>query len=81
MKDMTTHIEFLVLLITLLGGFYNLDGKIERQGNRIDQQGNRIDHQYQIWVSTQKEILDTQKQIYQLKFDFCEKLQDMRQGT
>jgi len=29
-------IEFLVLFITLLGGFYLLDGKIERQGQRTD---------------------------------------------
>jgi len=39
MKDnieFTGHIEFLVLLITLLGGFYLLDGKIERQGERTD---------------------------------------------
>jgi len=30
------HIEFVVILITLLGGFYLLDGKIERQGMRTD---------------------------------------------
>ena len=33
---MIGHIEFLVLLITLLGGFYLLDGKIERQSSRTD---------------------------------------------
>lgn len=32
----TNHAEFVVLLITLLGGFYLLDGKIERQGERTD---------------------------------------------
>ena len=30
------HIEFAVILITLLGGFYLLDSKIERQGERTD---------------------------------------------
>ena len=30
------HVEWVVLLITLLGGFYLLDGKIERQGQRTD---------------------------------------------
>ena len=30
------HVEFLVLLVTLLGGFYLLDGKIERQSTRTD---------------------------------------------
>jgi hypothetical protein len=35
-KHWTTHIEFIVLLITLMGGFYLLDGKIERQSARTD---------------------------------------------
>jgi hypothetical protein len=35
-KHWTTHLEFAVLLITLIGGFYLLDGKIERQGARTD---------------------------------------------
>jgi hypothetical protein len=30
------HVEWVVVLITLLGGFYLLDGKIERQGARTD---------------------------------------------
>ena len=30
------HIEWVVVLVTLLGGFYLLDGKIERQGQRTD---------------------------------------------
>jgi len=32
----TTHAEFIVLLITLIGGFYLLDGKIDRQSQRTD---------------------------------------------
>jgi len=35
-KHWTSHVEFVVLLITLLGGFYLLDGKIERQSGRTD---------------------------------------------
>lgn len=35
-KHWSSHLEFMVLLITLLGGFYILDGKIERQSSRTD---------------------------------------------
>jgi len=35
-KSWASHGEFLVLLLTLLGGFYLLDGKIERQSGRTD---------------------------------------------
>lgn len=35
-KNWMIHGEFLVLLLTLLGGFYLLDGKIERQSERTD---------------------------------------------
>lgn len=35
-KNWTTHLEFVVLLVTLIGGFYTLDAKIERQGARTD---------------------------------------------
>lgn len=35
-KSWTIHAEFIVLLVTLLGGFYLLDGKIERQSERTD---------------------------------------------
>lgn len=30
------HVEWLTLFITLIGGFYLLDGKIERQSQRTD---------------------------------------------
>ncbi len=32
----TTHVEFVVILVTLIGGFYILYGKIERQSARTD---------------------------------------------
>lgn len=35
-KSWSTHAEFIILLVTLLGGFYLLDGKIERQSERTD---------------------------------------------
>ncbi len=35
-KNWASHAEFIVLLLTLLGGFYLLDGKIERQSARTD---------------------------------------------
>ena len=35
-KHWTSHVEFVVIFITLVGGFYLLDGKIERQGQRTD---------------------------------------------
>jgi hypothetical protein len=35
-RNWSTHVEFIVLLTTLLGGFYILDGKIERQSQRTD---------------------------------------------
>jgi hypothetical protein len=35
-KNWFVHVEWVVVLITLLGGFYLLDGKIERQGSRTD---------------------------------------------
>lgn len=35
-KHWSSHLEFMVLLVTLIGGFYLLDGKIERQAERTD---------------------------------------------
>lgn len=50
------HAEFIVLLITLLGGFYTLDGKIERQGQRTD----RL---YEMFVDMRK---DTDQKFYDM---------------
>jgi hypothetical protein len=35
-QSWSIHAEFVVLLVTLIGGFYLLDGKIERQSARTD---------------------------------------------
>lgn len=53
-KNIFIHVEWVIVLITLLGGFYLLDGKIERQGQRTD----RL---YEMWCETQKEIKDIYK--------------------
>lgn len=48
-KNWFVHVEWVVVLVTLLGGFYLLDGKIERQGQRTD----RL---YEMFVDVQNEI-------------------------
>lgn len=35
-KNWFVHVEWAVLLVTLIGGFYVLDGKVERQASRTD---------------------------------------------
>ena len=35
-KDWLGHIEWVAMMITLIGGFYLIDGKIERQSCRTD---------------------------------------------
>lgn len=60
------HVEWAVMLITLLGGFYTLDAKIERQGQRTDRllemfcegmrlQSERTDALYQMFIDLVKE--------------------------
>lgn len=48
-KGWFVHVEWVVVLITLLGGFYMLDGKIERQGERTDKL-------YEMFVDNLKEL-------------------------
>lgn len=62
-KSWTSHLEFLVILTTLIGGFYTLDTKIERNDNRIDQT-------YCMWAQTQQEIK-------QQHIDFHKELRDI----
>ena len=74
-KNWSIHVEFMVLLVTLLGGFYLLDGKIERQGERTD----KI---YEMYCEIRKETYtmfsETQKEIKQLHIDFI--LKDKKQN-
>ncbi len=46
------HIEWLLLMITLLGGMYLIDGKIERQ---IMAQSARTDKLYEMFIDLVKE--------------------------
>ena len=50
-KNWFVHVEWVVVLVTLLGGFYLLDGKIERQGSRTD----RL---YEMYCDVQKQMKD-----------------------
>jgi hypothetical protein len=49
--EWVTHLEFLVILVTLIGGIYMMDSKIERQAERTD----KI---YEMFVVVQNEIKD-----------------------
>lgn len=51
-KNWTTHVEFLVLLVTLLGGFYLLDGKIERANDRHSERTDRL---YEMFIDLLKD--------------------------
>ena len=51
MENWSIHVEFLVLLVTLIGGFYLLDGKIER-GLQI--QSARSDRLYEMFIDLVK---------------------------
>lgn len=48
-RNWFVHVEWAVVLVTLLGGFYMLDGKIERQGSRVD----RL---YEMYCDMQREM-------------------------
>lgn len=51
-KSWATHVEFMVLLVTLIGGFYILDGKIERC---TAAQSLRTDRLYEMFIDLVKE--------------------------
>ncbi len=51
-KSWVTHVEFVVLLTTLLGSFYLLDGKIERA---VETQSARTDKLYEMFIDLLKE--------------------------
>lgn len=51
-KNWSQHLEFLVLLVTLIGGFYTLDSKIDRQ---VEIQCSRTDRLYEMFIDLVKE--------------------------
>ncbi len=57
-RGWASHAEFVVLLLTLIGGFYLLDGKIERQAERTDRlyesQSARTDRLYEMFIEVVK---------------------------
>lgn len=58
-KSWVSHFEWCVLLVTLIGGFYTLDGKIERGREECIQlcmqQSQRIDRQYEMFYEVVRE--------------------------
>ena len=52
----STHVEFVVVFITLLGGLYALDAKFERLDARIDQQSARTDRLYEMFIDLVREV-------------------------
>lgn len=51
-KNWFVHVEWVVVLVTLLGGFYLLDGKIERS---TAAQSARTDRLYEMFIDLVKE--------------------------
>lgn len=50
-RSWTQHVEFLVLLITMIGGVYVIDGKVGRQ---VAAQSQRTDRLYEMFVELVK---------------------------
>lgn len=51
-KGWASHAEFVVIFVTLLGGFYLLDGKIERN---TQAQSSRTDRLYEMFIDIVRE--------------------------
>ena len=49
------HVEWVVLLLTLLGGFYMLDNKIERNTAALSARSDRL---YEMFIQVHDEIKD-----------------------
>lgn len=54
-RNWFVHVEWVVVLVTLLGGFYMLDGKIERS---TQAQSARTDKLYEMFCDVQKQLKD-----------------------
>lgn len=51
MEHVASHAEFVILMVTLIGGFYVLDGKIERSTSA---QSARTDKLYEMFIELVK---------------------------
>lgn len=68
-KNWFVHVEWVVVLVTLLGGFYLLDGKIERQGARTDRLYEMFCEVQKQWAqdsnNMKDEIINMKKEQYE----------------
>jgi len=56
-KTWGVHAEFAIIFITLVGGFYMLDGKIERANDRTDKL-------YEMFVDMRKEFYEETREFH-----------------
>lgn len=54
-KHWSIHVEFLVIFITLIGGYFMIKQDIECQTARIDQTNTRTDQLYSMFIDLLKE--------------------------
>jgi hypothetical protein len=54
-KNWSIHVEFIVIFITLLGGYFMIEQQISTQTARIDQINCRTDQLYQMFIDLLKE--------------------------
>lgn len=55
-KNFSTHAEFVVILVTLIGGYVMIDSKIDQQVGRIDQVNARMDQFIMMWHEEVKDF-------------------------
>lgn len=60
------HVEWLILMITLIGGVYVMDSKIERQ---IAEQSARTDRLYEMFTEVREEQSARTDKLYQMFID------------
>lgn len=70
-ENWSIHAEFVIIFITLLGGFYMLDGKIDRQCQRTDKL-------YELYVEARE---DSNKKWTESREDMNKKWTEAREDT
>lgn len=55
MKDFLQHAEFVIMFITLVGGYFMIRQDINTQSARIDQVNTRCDQLYGMFIDLLKE--------------------------